>query len=280
MKGVKKVSGHIRKMETVLDETVQYHLPLDEEHVSLNKHLGQKLSLIHTGNIHCIACGRKTNKSFSQGYCFPCMRSLARCDSCIIKPELCHYHKGTCREPKWGEDNCFQTHYVYLANSSGIKIGITRGSQVPTRWMDQGAVSALPVFKVSNRLISGKVEVLLKKNIADKTNWRAMLKGDPEPVDLVGFRDKELAGWMKQMAPVIEQEGEQAIEPCNDKEAVSIKYPVNEYPEKVSSFNFDKTPQVSGVLNGIKGQYLILDGGVINMRKFAGYEVELEIKVD
>lgn len=273
-----KTSGHIRKMKTVLDDVVQYHLPLDDQCVALNQHIGKKITLTHNGNIHCINCGRKTNKSFSQGYCFPCMRSLARCDSCIIKPELCHYHKGTCREPKWGEENCMHHHIVYLANTSGIKVGITRGSQVPTRWMDQGAVAALPIFKVSNRLLSGKVEVLLKQNIADKTNWRTMLKGNIEPVDLLKFRDQEMTTWMEQLNPVIKQEGQQSVLACAEQQATIINYPVNKYPEKVTSFNFDKTPKVSGQLNGIKGQYLILDGGVINMRKFAGYEIDLEVK--
>ena len=273
-----KASGHIRKMKTVLEDVVQYHLPLDDQRISLNQHLGQKITMTHNGNIHCINCGRKTNKSFSQGYCFPCMRSLARCDSCIIKPELCHYHEGTCREPQWGEENCMQAHIVYLANTSGIKVGITRGSQVPTRWMDQGAVAALPIFKVSNRLLSGKVEVLLKQNMSDKTNWCTMLKGNIEPVDLLNFRDQEMAGWMEQLAPVIKQAGKQSVLACEEQQVTTINYPVNKYPEKVTSFNFDKTPQVSGLLNGIKGQYLILDGGVINMRKFAGYEIELETK--
>lgn len=261
-------------MVTELKEPVHYQLPLDKNLVSLNEHIGQTISLTHTGNIHCISCGRKTNKSFSQGHCFPCMRSLACCDSCIIKPELCHYKKGTCREPQWGESHCFQEHTIYLANTSGLKVGITRDTK--TRWMDQGAVAALPVFNVGNRLLSGKVEVALKQTIADKTNWRAMLKGSPEPVDLIAFRDNEMAGWLKQLAPIIKQEGQEAIKTCNEKEMVIIKYPVNEYPEKVSSFNFDKTPQVSGTLHGIKGQYLIFDGGVINMRKFAGYEIEFE----
>jgi len=272
-----KASGHIRKMKTVLEDVVQYHLPLDDQHM-LNQHLGHKITLTHNGSIHCINCGRKTNKSFSQGYCFPCMRSLARCDSCIIKPELCHYHEGTCREPQWGQENCMHSHIVYLANTSGIKVGITRGSQVPTRWMDQGAVAALPIFKVSNRLLSGKVEVLLKQNIADKTNWRTMLKGNIEPVDLLKFRDQEMAGWMEQLSPVIKQAGEQSVLACAEQQVTIINYPVNKYPEKVTSFNFDKTPKVSGQLNGIKGQYLILDGGVINMRKYAGYEIDLEVK--
>jgi len=261
----------------VLADLVEYHLPLDDKHVSLNKHLGQKLSLTHTGNIHCIACGRKTGKSFNQGYCFPCMRSLARCDSCIIKPELCHYHKGTCREPEWGKENCFQPHYVYLANTSGIKVGITRASQIPTRWMDQGAVAALPIFRVASRLLSGKVEILLKINMADKTNWRNMLKGQQDSINLTEYRDQEMAGWMKLLAPITREEGNGALEVCEDQKIVEINYPVNHFPEKVVSLNFDKQPEVSGTLNGIKGQYLIFDTGVINMRKFSGYEVELRI---
>ena len=54
---------------------------------------------------------------------------------------------------------------------------------------------------------------------------------------------------------------------------MDIHFPVDSYPVKIKSFNFDKNPEVSGVLHGIKGQYLLLDIGVINIRKFTGYEV-------
>ncbi len=126
------------------DSPVSYLLPLDDELIPVNQFIGKALSLTFQGEIHCIECGRKTRKSYNQGYCFPCFKSLASCDMCIMKPETCHYQQGTCRQPEWGETHCFQDHYVYLANSSAIKVGITRGTQIPTRWIDQGASQALP----------------------------------------------------------------------------------------------------------------------------------------
>ena len=138
-----KVAGNIVKMKVGHDTPVTYALPVGEQTVPLNPLLGKNISLCFDGEINCINCGRKTNKSFQQGYCYPCMQSLARCDLCILKPELCHYHKGSCREPEWGRDNCMIDHIVYLAVSSGLKVGITRHSQVPTRWIDQGAAAVM-----------------------------------------------------------------------------------------------------------------------------------------
>jgi len=269
-------SGNIQKLATALKETVQYHLPIGDEMVALNPLIGSTISLTYLNEINCIACGRKTSKSFNQGYCYPCFQSLAQCDSCIIKPEQCHYFEGTCREPEWAETHCLQDHYVYLANSSGIKVGITRGTQIPTRWMDQGATQALPIFRVTNRLQSGLLEIILKKHVADKTHWQRMLKGDPEPVDLVAKRDELFDTCATEIAATIDEQNGDAIAPLTDETTISIRYPVMEYPSKVKSFNFDKTPQIAGVLHGIKGQYLILDSGVLNIRKFSGYKVSFE----
>ncbi len=139
-------SGHLKKLSITgagddpYTLNAEYFLRLDDEEIRLNDYLGQTLMLDFAGDIHCQACGRKTNKSFNQGYCFPCFNKLAECDACIMSPEKCHFHLDTCRDPAWGERRCMQDHYVYLANSSGLKVGITRGSQVPTRWFDQGAV--------------------------------------------------------------------------------------------------------------------------------------------
>ena len=271
-----KITGHLRKMETSLESPVQYHLPLDDERILLNDYIGQLISLTYTGEIHCIECGRRTNKSYSQGFCYPCCQSLPQCDICIMKPELCHYDKGTCRDPAWGEQFCMQDHYVYLANSSGIKVGITRGTQIPTRWIDQGASQALPVFKVSTRLTSGKVEIAMKKHVSDRTDWRKMLKGKPESVDLLAKRDELVSAIDADLKNIIAQMGESSVTVIDDQDVVELEYPVNTYPEKVKSFNFDKTPTISGVLQGIKGQYLILDTGVLNIRKFAGYKVTFE----
>ncbi|NKB38778.1 MAG: DUF2797 domain-containing protein [Gammaproteobacteria bacterium] len=262
-------------MATSLESSVQYSLPLDDELIPLNERIGKEISMRYIAEIHCIKCGRKSNKSYSQGYCYPCFISLAACDMCIMKPETCHFHLGTCREPDWAEKNCMQEHYVYLANSSGVKVGITRGSQVPTRWMDQGASQALPVFKVSNRLLSGKIEVAIKAHVSDRTDWRKMLKAEADPVDLPARRDELISAAKNQLEAIADDYEESDIEFLTAAEVINIEYPVETYPEKVKSLNFDKTPEISGILQGIKGQYLILDCGVLNIRKFAGYQIEL-----
>ncbi|MDH5546934.1 MAG: DUF2797 domain-containing protein [Gammaproteobacteria bacterium] len=259
-------------MAVTLSDPVQYSLRLGDELVSLNPHIGKHISLIHTGNIFCTACGRKTKKSFGQGYCFPCTQKLAECDICIVRPEKCHYDQGTCREPEWAEKHCMQAHVVYLANASGLKVGITRQSQIPTRWIDQGAQQAMPIIRAATRFQVGLIEDGLKAFIADKTDWRKMLKNDTEERDLCQARDELL----EQGGAVIDAVMTRfpgAIEILENQEVVTIQYPVTEYPTKISSLNFDKTPEVGGTLQGIKGQYLIFDTGVINMRKFTGYEI-------
>ncbi|MEM7469130.1 MAG: DUF2797 domain-containing protein [Pseudomonadota bacterium] len=267
--------GPLRKMTTELVDVVQYALPVGEQSLPLNALIGEQLSLIFEGTIYCQNCGRKTKKSFSQGYCYPCMNKLAACDMCILKPEKCHFDQGTCREPDWAETHCMVPHVVYLANTSGLKVGITRETQIPTRWMDQGATEALPIYRVLTRYISGLIEVEIAKSMADKTNWRAMLKGDGEPLPLK-TRAKDLAPEVAEILKQIRDErGQDAIEPL-DRDIVKIQYPVNEFPQKISSLNFDKMPEVTGKLVGIKGQYLIFDTGVINIRKFTGYDVRVE----
>jgi hypothetical protein len=184
-----QLSGNLRKMRVVHEDPVAYFLRMGDEEIALNPLVGEHLSLRFSGHIHCTACGREINKSFNQGYCFPCFRSLAQCDRCMVSPELCHFHLGTCREPDWGLAHCMQPHVVYLANTSGIKVGITRATQVPTRWIDQGAVQALPLMNVTSRRASGVVETALKSHMADRTDWRRMLKGPPESADRRGERN-------------------------------------------------------------------------------------------
>lgn len=271
------MQGQLRKMQAKLENPVAYQLPLSEQWVPLNPLLGQTLKLQFSGNIYCIHCGRKISKSFNQGFCYPCFSTLAQCDMCIVKPEQCHYADGTCREPDWGLQHCMQGHYVYLANSSGIKVGITRQTQIPTRWIDQGAVQALPIMKVASRLISGLVEIEIAKHVSDKTSWQRMLKNQFQSVDLQVKKDELIKICSPVFTEIRERFGGSAIELLPAEEPVTINYPVIHYPEKVKSFNFDKTPVVSGILQGIKGQYLLFDNGVINIRKFAGYEVELVI---
>lgn len=271
------MQGFIKKMQVELATPVNYHLPLSDELIDMNPLIGEQVKLVYKGRIHCVHCGRETKKSFNQGYCYPCFTSLAQCDMCILKPETCHFDQGTCREPSWGEEFCYQPHYVYLANSSGVKVGITRQTQIPTRWIDQGAIQALPIAKVKSRHISGLVEVIIAKHVSDKTSWQKMLKNQVEPIDLKIKRDELLNACAQDLEEILKTTGEDSVQIIQDASEVQINYPVNVYPEKVKSFNFDKVAEVGGVLHGIKGQYLLFDTGVINMRKFSGYEVELVV---
>lgn len=270
------VTGRLRKMPAEAGSPVAYELKVGDTAVPLNDLIGRTVRLDFEGVIRCINCDRTTKKSFSQGFCYPCFRKLAACDSCIMSPEKCHFHLGTCREPEWGERNCMVEHVVYLANSSGLKVGITRGSQVPTRWIDQGAVDAIPMLRVSTRYLSGLVEVVCKSHVADRTNWRAMLKGDVPELDLLDERRKLLALIEEDLAQLKQQHGESSIRVV-DEAALSLGYPVQVWPAKVKTHNLDKIPEVEGLLEGIKGQYLMLDTGVLNIRKFTGYEVRFRV---
>ena len=265
--------GALSKMSTQLQQAVQYSLRLGEQELELNALLGQGLRLEYLGAIHCSHCGRKTKKSFSQGYCYPCFSKLAQCDTCIMSPERCHYAAGTCREPAWGEQFCMTDHVVYLANSSGAKVGITRATQVPTRWIDQGATQALPIMRVATRQQSGLVEDVLRSQVTDRTNWRAMLKGEAPPLDLAQLAGDIFNACHDGITLLQERFGLQAIQPLNDVAVVDIAYPVLAYPAKVASLDLEKTPIVEGTLQGIKGQYLIFDTGVINIRKFTAYQL-------
>jgi len=272
-------SGCIQKLKGVLREPlgpVCYSLPVGETELVLNPLLGSTLHLKFTGQIFCIACHNRTQKSFNQGYCFPCAKSLARCDLCIVRPEKCHYHLGTCREPVWGETHCFIPHVVYLANTSGLKVGITRESQIPTRWIDQGAVEALPIFTVQNRLQSGLIEVWVKNYFQDKTDWRKMLKGKPEKVDLLQARDTLLKK-IEFEQNTLDNSDLNLRKFYTDAKVTALEFPVLQYPDKVVSLNLEKTSEITGTLLGIKGQYLLLDSGALNIRNLSGYEIILQV---
>lgn len=190
-----------------------------------------------------------------------------------MSPERCHYAAGTCREPAWGEQFCMTDHVVYLANSSGAKVGITRATQVPTRWIDQGATQALPIMRVATRQQSGLVEDVLRSQVTDRTNWRAMLKGEAAALNLAQLAGEIFEACHAGITTLQERFGLQAIQPLSDLAVVDIAYPVLAYPAKVASFDLEKTPVVEGTLQGIKGQYLIFDTGVINIRKFTAYQL-------
>ena len=259
---------------TVLPSHVEYKFVLDQFNTDLMNLIGENIQLEWTGRIFCVSCGNKTPKSYSQGHCFKCFKTKAECDLCIMKPETCHHHLGTCREENFAKNVCFQPHIVYLANSSALKVGITRQVNMPTRWLDQGATQALPVLQVASRRMSGKVEILFAEMIADKTDWRKLLKGEANPLDLIDEKNTILDQFYTELAELSMEYPEDEIKFLEAKPLEFI-YPVTQYPTKISSHNLDKTPLIEGKLQGIKGQYLLMDTGVINIRKYSGYELIL-----
>ena len=275
--------GIIRKMRTELAGPVRYWMRFyqpgatrPDTEIAMNALIGQQLRLSwREAQIHCVHCGRRCKKSFNQGYCYPCFQRLAQCDLCIVKPERCHFAQGSCREPDWGQAHCNIPHHVYCANSSGLKVGITRHSQIPTRWIDQGASQALPMARVATRHQSGLVEAALKAHAADKTDWRKMLKGDPAPMDLAAERRRLIAAIDESLTGLRAQFGAAAITITTDNHITDIRYPVSAYPKTVKSLDLAKTPVIEATLTGIKGQYLIFDTGVINLRKYGGYRLTL-----
>ena len=262
-------NGTLLKMETKLENPVEYDLPIGDELVFMNNLIGKYIIFKWEKEIYCISCGRKTNKSFAQGFCYPCLISAPETSECILRPQLCQAHEGIARDVEWAENNCLQDHFVYLAISSGVKVGVTRSTQIPTRWMDQGAWQAIKLAKTPNRYTAGLIEVALKEHISDRTQWQRMLKNQLiESIDLIDKKQEMLNHLEKNL-----REYE-----CSDNTIIEINYPVNEYPEKVKSLSFDKLDEITGRLWGIKGQYLIFDDGtVLNIRKHTGYLINLEV---
>lgn len=273
-------TGTLKKMRTQAAEPVEYFFTdgwfekeKRQDDCRVNDYLGGPLEIHFSGQIHCTACGRKTKKTFNQGFCFPCSQSRAEADICMVKPELCHHGDADhpCRDEEFAQTQCFQPHYLYCSLTSGVKVGITRQPNIPSRWIDQGAVAAIPVAMLPDRRTVGLVEKRLSdEGYADKTHWTRMLKGSPAPgeFDLLDISEKvvdRLTEW-----------GVEGILSPLERLEHTFEYPVKVWPTKVKSFNLDKDPVAGGVLQGIKAQYLIFDGGVINLRKFSGYKVEIK----
>ena len=260
-----KMRGRILKMKTELKSPVEYHLPMDTQFLGMNQWIGKHIQFRFIGEIYCLDCGVRTKKSFNQGFCYPCFQNSPMSAECIIKPELCRAHLGEGRDMGWEREHHLKDHYVYLAVSSGIKVGITRDTQVPTRWIDQGASYAVPIAKTPNRYLCGMIEVSLKEYLSDRTAWQRMLKNDIAHVDLTAKRTE--------IIKLVPDEYQEYL--LTEEEILNIEYPVNEYPSKVKSLSFDKTPVIEGRLMGIKGQYLLFeDGQVLNMRKHQAYVLE------
>jgi hypothetical protein len=262
------LTGTIRKMQTELKETVQYYLVFPDNFLHMNQLLDKNISLKHVGN-ECLNCGLD-KKIWRQGYCYDCFSQIPQAGEWIMKPELSRAHLDEeDRDLEYEKKVQLKPHIVYLANSSNIKVGVTRKTQIPTRWIDQGAHEAVAILEAPNRYLAGITEMALKDHVADKTNWRKMLTNSVKDLDLLSFRESLLQ--------FIPQEAQEFI--LENEKEWQIKFPVLQYPAKVTSVNLAKTTQHAGKLKGIKGQYLLFeDGTVMNLRSHEG--LVLEIKVD
>jgi len=233
----------------------------------MNDLIGKHISLRFENEIYCVECEKLTKRSF-QGFCWNCFSTSPENAECILRPELCLAHEGKGRDIEWEKEHHLQEHFVYLALSTHVKVGVTRSTQVPTRWIDQGASSAIRLAKVPNRYLAGRIEVEMKKYFTDKTNWQKMLKGEvEEEIDLIE------AKW--NVEEYFPQEFKQYF--SEDDSITAINYPIAKHPEKIKSIDFEKQHLVSGTLSGIKGQYLLFeDNSVVNVRKHSGFVISME----
>ncbi|HCE59138.1 MAG TPA: DUF2797 domain-containing protein [Prolixibacteraceae bacterium] len=262
-----QLEGNILKMRTELATPVNYILPVGQNEIAMNDLIGKDISMNFTGQINCISCGKQTKTSFAQGFCYNCLQTAPEASESVVRPELSKAHLGIARDMEWAEKHDLIDHFVYLAVSSEVKVGVTRNHQIPTRWIDQGASAAIKLACTPNRHIAGIIEVFLKKFYTDKTDWREMLKNQVyNTADLLAEKEKALK--------LLSSELRKYAEPNNT--ITNIEYPVIQFPQKINSLSFDKQPTITGKLSGIKGQYLIFaDGSVLNIRKHNGYWIQV-----
>ncbi|MGM0375293.1 MAG: DUF2797 domain-containing protein [Bacteroidota bacterium] len=259
-------SGNLRKMKgKVEDGRVGYSLELGDDEIQMDELLDRSLDLQYQGKINCIRCEKETRKSYGQGFCYQCFTTAPEADECVLKPDRCKAHLGISRDMEWSRSHCLQPHIVYLAVSGGLKVGVTRESQVPVRWIDQGAAGAVPLCRTPNRHVAGVIETFLMSRFGDKTNWKKMLTNeDMSGIDLLEEKDKALAHLPAELRRYA----------LYEIDMFSLQYPVLTWPAFPAQVNLDRDRGVKGVLKGIRGQYLIFDNQkVLNIRRFSGYLV-------
>ena len=258
--------GTIKKLQSQLNDEVHYSLPIDSTLVELNPLINKKVKFTFLGDIHCIKCNQKIKKTFAQGYCFPCFRDAPETSECILRPELCRAHEGESRDMEWSNKHCLTNQHVYMSFTGNLKIGVTRSTQIPTRWIDQGAIKAIILCTTPNRYLAGLIEVHLKQFYYDRTHWIKMLSGKFEEPDFeqcyLEAKKYLNDGFSKYVT---------------ENKWVDINYPIHSIPNKIKSFSFDKESSYEDILVGIKGQYLLFKNNrVINIRKHTGYSLKIQ----
>ena len=235
----------------------------------LNEAIGRGVTVEFDGTVCCSHCGQEGRRSFGSGYCYECFKTLARCDLCVVSPDRCHYDQGTCREPDWGESFCMRPHSVYLANSSGIKVGITSRGREVGRWLDQGAIQGLTILEASTRRASGQAEAMIKGLLPDRTDWRKMLRDDVPELDLkAAVRDLRLSE--------LNLPGE--VSWVDAAPVQRLHYPLPAITVVPEVLKLESGRPLTGNLLGMKGQYLVLSSGTLNVRRCRGYRVEIALE--
>lgn len=256
-------------MRAVAETPIKYFLQIGDFEISMNTIIGKNIKIEFENKINCIHCSAQTKTSFHQGYCYSCFTSLPQCDSGVLFPDKDMSHLGISRDMEWSKENSLIDHFVYLAYTGDLKVGVTRHTQIPTRWIDQGAIAAIRFAKTPYRNLAGVIETEMKKYVSDKTNWSKMLQAEIHDVDLIAEK--------KRLSEYLPVDLKKYLTTNNS--ITILKYPYIHNAEKLSVINLDKTNSIEGLLLGIKGQYLIFsDGRVINIRKHNGYFIEFEIQ--
>lgn len=263
-----KYEGNIQKMRTANSNPVQYFIQFNDKELCINNLIDKYIRLEFKNKINCIHCGAETKKSFHQGYCYSCFMSVPQCDVGVLHPEKDMSHEGISRDMEWSKKNSLIDHYVYLAITGGVKVGVTRHTQIPTRWIDQGAIKAIRFAKTPYRNLAGQIEVDLKQHVSDKTNWSKMLKSKHTDLNLADLKRHFSEKLSPQFRPYLS---------INNK-IESFTYPFNYQIDNFSTISFDNETTIEGKLIGIKGQYLIFENGnVLNVRKHNGYLISIEL---
>ncbi len=255
----------LKKLDSELNNPIHYFLQTDSDVIDFNQLLGHTVEIKNTGEKYCVRCGTKTKKLYGEGFCYKCFITAPEADACVIHPEKCQAHLGISRDMEWSKQHCLIDHYVYLAVTDHLKVGVTRKTQIPKRWIDQGAMMAIKLAKTPYRQLAGLIEVDLKQHFSDKTFWKKMLETTiPPDIDLIEAK--------RSAAALLKPEFKKYLD--LDNTIFTFNYPILSLPAKVTSVNLDKTPVIKAKLTGIKGQYLIFDNGqVINIRRHSGFLV-------
>jgi len=264
-----KFIGNIKKMISQHSDPVNYQIPIGNDILPISDYIGKKIKIRFNDVINCVLCNREIKKSFFQGHCYPCFIDSPQTSECILRPELCRAHKGESRDMEWSKKHCLQEHVVYLSLTAGAKVGVTREAQIPTRWIDQGAVKAIQFARTSNRFEAGMIEMELKEHLSDRTAWQRMLKNEIDlSVNLLNLKQK--------LRNNISDNYKHFV--IDDDFIVILNYPHLKYPTKIKSIDLLKINSIEGRLIAIKGQYLLFEENMaFNIRKHTGFDVQITI---